>query len=167
MGAMPEWEAVLRYEMDAVQALPHTVVYLEGGYSDANTVAYTSQILKAIGVAKVRGFYVNGTHGVWTHTEDAYATAIAKRTGDAHFIVNTAEDGRGPVLNPIRRRRASRTCVTRPAAGSASVNDRHRPALRRRLPVDPSPRQQLRLSRRSTRWHILAPARRDRGRPRQ
>ena len=98
--AMPEWEAALRYEMDAVQALPHTVVYLEGGYSDANTVAYTSRILNAIGVQKVRGFYVNGTHELWTSTEDAYATAIARRTGGAHFIVDTADNGRGPVLNP-------------------------------------------------------------------
>ncbi len=99
MGSMPEWEAALRYEMDAVQALPHTVVYLEGGYSDANTVAYTSRILSAIGIQKVRGFYVNGTHEMWTSTEDAYATAIAKRTGGAHFIVNTADNGRGPLLN--------------------------------------------------------------------
>jgi hypothetical protein len=100
MHAMPEWEAALRYEMDAVRALPHTVVYLEGGYSDANSVAYTSRILNAIGVRKVRGFYVNGTHELWTSTEDAYATAIAKRTGGAHFVVNTADNGRGPVLNP-------------------------------------------------------------------
>ena len=98
--AMPDWEAALRYEMNAVRALPHSVVYLEGGYSDANTVAYTSRILNAIGVRKVRGFYVNGTHEMWTSTEDAYATAIARRTGGAHFIVDTADNGRGPVLNP-------------------------------------------------------------------
>ena len=34
MGSMPAWEADLRYEMNKMQALPHTVVYVEGGYSD-------------------------------------------------------------------------------------------------------------------------------------
>ena len=36
---------------------------------------------------------------MWTSIEDAYATAIAKRTGGAHFIVNTADNGRGPLHN--------------------------------------------------------------------
>src|SRR5579875_3598968 len=30
-GALPDWEAALRYEMDAMRRLPHTVVYVEGG----------------------------------------------------------------------------------------------------------------------------------------
>ena len=50
MGSMPGWEADLRYEMKALQALPHTVVYVEGGYSDSNSVSYTARVLKAIDV---------------------------------------------------------------------------------------------------------------------
>jgi cellulase/cellobiase CelA1 len=59
MGALPEWEADLRYEMQKISSLPHTVVYVEGGYADGNTVNYTAKILNAIGVDKVRGFFTN------------------------------------------------------------------------------------------------------------
>ena len=36
-GALGSWEADIRYEVDKLSALPHTVVYVEGGYSDANS----------------------------------------------------------------------------------------------------------------------------------
>jgi endoglucanase len=95
-----QWEADLRYEMDKMQALPHTVVYVEGGYSDSNTPAYAARILNAIGVRRIRGFFTNDTHLQWTINEVRYATKIARLTHGAHFIVNTAQNGRGPLLNP-------------------------------------------------------------------
>ena len=98
-GAMPAWEAALRFEMHAVQSLPHTVVYVEGGYSDSNSVKYTVKILKAIGVDSIRGFFTNDTHNQWTSNTVRWATKIAARTG-AHFIVNTSDNGQGPLLNP-------------------------------------------------------------------
>lgn len=99
-GALPEWEAALRYEMDAMQRLPHTVVYVEGGYSDSNPVGYTARVLKAIGIHHIRGFFTNDTHDNWTINEDRWATAVARRVGGTHFIVNTASNGAGPKLNP-------------------------------------------------------------------
>jgi hypothetical protein len=98
--ALPEWEAALRYEMDAMQRLPHTVVYVEGGYSDSNSVGYTARVLNAIGIHHIRGFFTNDTHDNWTISEDRWASAIARRVGGTHFIVNTASNGRGPKLNP-------------------------------------------------------------------
>jgi endoglucanase len=98
-GGGPAWEADLRYEMSAMQALPHTVVYVEGGYSDSNSVAYTAKVLNAIGVRSIRGFFTNDTHINWTMNEVRWATKIAQRTGGVHFIVNTAQNGRGPLLN--------------------------------------------------------------------
>jgi endoglucanase len=99
-GALSQWEADLRYEIDRVSALPHTVVYVEGGYSDANSVAYTARALNAVGVRKIRGFFTNDTHNMWTINEIRWARAISKRTHGAHIIVNTATNGRGPKLNP-------------------------------------------------------------------
>jgi hypothetical protein len=98
-GAMPAWEAALRYEMHAVQSLPHTVVYVEGGYSDSNSATYTARILKAIDVNTIRGFFTNDTHNQWTGSTVRWARKIAKKTG-AHFIVNTSDNGQGPKLNP-------------------------------------------------------------------
>jgi endoglucanase len=97
---LPAWEAALKYEVDRFQALPHTVVYVEGGYSDSNSVAYTVKALNAIGVNKIQGFFTNDTHNQWTINEIRWATAVAKRTHGAHFIVNTASNGQGPKLNP-------------------------------------------------------------------
>jgi endoglucanase len=99
-GGLPAWEAALKYEVDAFQALPHTVVYVEGGYSDSNSVAYTAKALNAIGVNKIEGFFTNDTHNQWTINEVRWATKVAKRTHGAHFIVNTASNGQGPKLNP-------------------------------------------------------------------
>jgi cellulase/cellobiase CelA1 len=98
-GSLPAWEAALRFEMHAVQSLPHTVVYIEGGYSDSNSVGYTARVLKAIDVHTIRGFFTNDTHNQWTSHEVSWATKIAHRTG-AHFIVNTSDNGQGPKLNP-------------------------------------------------------------------
>jgi hypothetical protein len=101
-GAMPEWEAALRYEMNAMQSLPHTVVYVEGGYADGNSVGYTARILNAIDVNTIRGFFTNDTHEDWTSTEANWATKIAAKTHGAHFIVDTADNGRGPLLTRNR-----------------------------------------------------------------
>lgn len=99
-GGLPAWEAALKYEVDTFEALPHTAVYVEGGYSDSNSVGYTAKALNAIGVNKIQGFFTNDTHNQWTINEIRWATKIAKKTHGAHFIVNTAGNGHGPKLNP-------------------------------------------------------------------
>jgi hypothetical protein len=99
-GALPAWEDALHYEITKLGSLPHTVVYVEGGYSDSNTVDYVATALEAIGVQQIRGFFTNDTHNNWTVAEDRRDAAIARRIGDTHFIVNTASNGRGPKLNP-------------------------------------------------------------------
>jgi hypothetical protein len=99
-GGLPAWEAALKYEVDRFEALPHTVVYVEGGYSDFNSVGYTAKALNAVGVDKIQGFFTNDTHNQWTINEIRWATKVAKRTHGAHFIVNTASNGQGPKLNP-------------------------------------------------------------------
>ncbi len=98
-GSLPGWEADLRYEIDAVRALPHTVVYVEAGYADANSPAYTARILNAIGIRRIRGFFTNDTHDDWTIAEVRWASKVSRLTHGAHFIVNTADNGRGPLRN--------------------------------------------------------------------
>jgi hypothetical protein len=102
-GALADWEKDIRYEIDKISALAHVVAYLEGGYSDSNDVAYTAAALNAVGVRKIRGFFTDDTHNAWTIDEIRWAQAISKRTGGAHIIVNTATNGRGPLLsaNPV------------------------------------------------------------------
>jgi endoglucanase len=100
MGSMPQWEADLRFEALTMEALPHTVVYLEGGYSDSNSPRYTARVLNAAGVRQIRGFWTNDTHSQWTIHEARWGAKVSRLTGGAHFVINTAGNGRGPKLNP-------------------------------------------------------------------
>ena len=99
-GALTEWENDIRYEINAVSSLPHAVVYVEGGYSDGASPSYTARVLNAVGVHNIRGFYTNDTHLQWTANEIRWALKVSSLTGGAHFIVNTADNGHGPLLNP-------------------------------------------------------------------
>ena len=99
-GLLPEWESLLRYEAATLGGLPHAVVYLEGGYSDANSPSYAARILNASGVSSIEGFYTNGTHLNWTINEINYGNKISAMTRGAHFVINTSGNGDGPKLNP-------------------------------------------------------------------
>jgi endoglucanase len=99
-GGLRYWEADLRYEATKMASLPHTVVYLEAGYSDSNSAVYTARALNASGIRRIRGFFTNDTHNQWTINEIRWGNRISRLTNGAHFIVNTATNGRGPKLNP-------------------------------------------------------------------
>jgi endoglucanase len=98
-GALTEWENDMRYEINAVASLPHTVVYIEGGYSDGASPSYTARVLNAVGVRSIRGFFTNDTHMQWTANEARWGLKVSSMTGGAHFIINTADNGHGPLLN--------------------------------------------------------------------
>ncbi len=101
-GALSIWEADLKYEATKIASLAHTVVYVEGGYSDGNPPGYTAKVLNASGVRSIRGFFTNDTHINWTIDEIHWAEKVSAKTGGAHFIVNTAQNGNGP-LRPHNR----------------------------------------------------------------
>ena len=82
-GALRYWEGDIRYEVDKMSALPHTVVYVEGGYSDAESPAYTARALNAVGVGKIRGFFTNESHLNWTINEVRWAEKVSRMTHGA------------------------------------------------------------------------------------
>jgi endoglucanase len=82
--------------------LPHAVTYVEGGTSDATSPRFAAKVLNAIGVRKIRGFFVNDTHYNWTTNEIHYGSQVSRLTGGTHFIVGTQGNGRGPLLNRHR-----------------------------------------------------------------
>ncbi len=88
---------LLRYGVEALAKLPNATVYLEAGASDWEPAARTAKQLRAIGIAKVRGFMLNATHYDWTAENIKHGLQISRRTGGKHFVINTAENGRGPV----------------------------------------------------------------------
>jgi endoglucanase len=93
----------LRTALADLEALPHTVVYLDAGAADAFPAARIASLLGRAGVAKIQGFFLNATHFDWTSSEIRYGQAIVRRLGGTpHFVVNTAVNGRGP-LHPHNR----------------------------------------------------------------
>jgi endoglucanase len=116
-GQLAGWESLMRYEASALEALPHTAVYIEGGYADANTAAYAARVLGASGVRGVQGFWLNDTHNDWTSHEITYGRAISRRIGGLPFIVNTATNGRGPLLNPHPRTQGIEDLCNAPGRG--------------------------------------------------
>ena len=88
---------VLRHGVDALAKLPNATVYLEAGASDWEAAARTANQLRAIGIRKVRGFMLNVTHYDWTGANVQHGLEISRLTGGKHFIINTAENGRGGV----------------------------------------------------------------------
>jgi endoglucanase len=88
---------LLRYGVDVFSKLPNATVYLEAGASDWQPAAHTAKQLRYIGIHKVRGFMLNVTHKDWTAANIKHGAEISRLTGGKHFIVNTSENGRGPV----------------------------------------------------------------------
>jgi endoglucanase len=116
-GALPYWEADIRYEVDTLEALPHTVVYVEGGYADGNPPGYTASVLRAVDIHRIRGFFTNDTHEDWTIDEIRWAQRVSRLVGGTHFIVNTATNGHGPLVPRNRARYGNEILCNPPGRG--------------------------------------------------
>jgi endoglucanase len=90
-------EAELRYAISVLEADPHVVVYLDGGAADAVTARKEAGYLRASGVGQAQGFFLNSTHFDWTTSELHYGQQMSRMLGGAHFVINTGENGRGPL----------------------------------------------------------------------
>jgi endoglucanase len=88
---------LLRYGVDVLSRLPNTTLYIEAGASDWEPADRVARKLRAIGIAKVRGFMLNATHYDWTRDNIRYGLEVSRLTGGKRFVINTAENGRGPV----------------------------------------------------------------------
>ncbi|HEY5189660.1 MAG TPA: glycoside hydrolase family 6 protein, partial [Solirubrobacteraceae bacterium] len=78
--------------------VPHLVVYQDAGAADALHATDTARLLNASGVSNIQGFFLNSTHFDWTSNEIKYGEQISRLTGGKHFVVNTAENGQGPLI---------------------------------------------------------------------
>lgn len=94
----------MRELRDAVDVLtaecPRLIIYLDAGAGDAVSPWKTASLLKRAGVAKIQGFFVNSTHYDWTWREVRYGEEVSRLTGGKHFVINTGENGRGPLVPP-------------------------------------------------------------------
>lgn len=92
-------EALLKYEIDTLSTIPHALLYVEGGTSDANNPRQVARVLNASDASKIQGFFTNDTHFNWAYKEIQYANKISRLTGGLHFVIDTRGDGNGPLKN--------------------------------------------------------------------
>lgn len=92
--------ALLKYEIDQLSQLPHALLYVEGGTSDANSPREAARVLNAADAKLIRGFFTNDTHFNWAYKEIQYGNKVARLTGGLHFVIDTRGDGQGPKRNP-------------------------------------------------------------------
>ncbi len=94
-------EQELAFAVKQLSNDPHLLVYLDAGAADGgHPPRQMAAMLRASDVAQAAGFDVNATHAAWTTTSIHYGQQIARLLGGKHFIVNTSDNGLGPLLNP-------------------------------------------------------------------
>jgi endoglucanase len=103
--------------IDILSRVPGLVVYLDAGAGDAVPAGKTASLLRHAGVGEIQGFFVNSTHFDWTSREIRYGKAISRMTGGKHFVVNTAENGRGPLAPRSRVRQGNEVLCNPPGRG--------------------------------------------------
>jgi endoglucanase len=109
--------AELRDAVQILAKLPHTAVYMDAGAADALSVNRDVTLLRRAGVKQTQGFFVNSTHFDWTTKEIAYGQTISKRLGGEHFVVNTGENGQGPLSPNVRFQHGNEVLCNPPGRG--------------------------------------------------
>ncbi|MDO8213188.1 glycoside hydrolase family 6 protein [Conexibacter sp. CPCC 206217] len=92
----------MRSAIDTLSRVPHAVVYVDAGASDARPPQNMAKLLRAVGVDKIQGFFTNATHQNKTIREIKYANKISAGIGGKHYVINTATNGKG-ALRPRSR----------------------------------------------------------------
>ena len=108
----------LRSAIATLSSLPHAVVYVDAGAADAHSHDFMARMLRWIGVARIQGFFTNSTHQDWTSREIRYARWLVRKLGgDPHYVINTAANGRGPLIPKSRVRHGNSFRCNAPGRG--------------------------------------------------
>jgi len=121
---------MLAYGVDALSRLPRATVYIDAGASDWQGVPTMARKLRAVGVAKVRGFMLNATHQATNASNISYGEQLSRKLGGKHFIVNTSHNGNGPMYQRKGDKRGTVWCnPPNAAAGVPPTTDTGHPLV--------------------------------------
>jgi endoglucanase len=110
----------VRSAIDTLATLPHAVVYVDAGAADAFPAKRMARLLRLVDVGSIEGFFLNATHYDWTSRESRYGEAIARRLGGgagSRYVVNTAVNGRGPLVPHSRVKHGNEVRCNPPGRG--------------------------------------------------
>lgn len=110
--------AELHYAVDTLtRDCPHLVIYMDAGAADALPARLAARLLRRAGVSEAQGFFLNSTHFDWTSREIAYGQQVSRLTGGKHFVVNTGENGQGPLVPRDRVHQGNEVLCNPPGRG--------------------------------------------------
>jgi endoglucanase len=109
--------AELHDALNILSKVPRLVVYLDAGAADALQVHRAARLLRRAGVSEIQGFFLNATHFDWTLHEIKYGKEISKLTGGKHFVINTAQNGQGPLVPKDRVHNGNEVLCNPPGRG--------------------------------------------------
>lgn len=103
--------ALMRAVAKRLRGIENLTTYIDVGSSSWLRRGVALRLLRRAGVSHVRGFALNTTHFNYTRSELRYGNWLARRLGK-HYVINTAENGRGPlkIRNPNKRNIKNRFC---------------------------------------------------------
>ena len=107
----------LHWAIDRLEQDPHLVLYVDGGAADALPWQRTASLLDRAGIHDAQGFFLNSTHFDWTTSELYYGQRIARALGGVHFVINTGESGRGPLVPANRASNGNEVLCNPPGRG--------------------------------------------------
>jgi len=94
----------LAYAVNVLSQDPHVLIYMDAGAPDGwLTAREAASDLKQADIAQAAGFFVNATHYDWLTSDIHYGQEIARLTGGKHFIVQSDDSGRGPLVPGDRK----------------------------------------------------------------
>jgi len=91
--------ALMRAVSRRLGSVPNLTTYMDIGSSGWLRKGHAKRLLRRAGVRHIRGFALNTTHFNYTREELRYGNALA-RALRKHYVINTAENGRGGLKNP-------------------------------------------------------------------
>lgn len=107
----------LKPAIERLEKLPHLVLYLDAGAADALPWWAEVRNLRRAGIHEAQGFFLNATHFDWTTKELYYGQRIARALGGVHFVINTGENGRGPLVPPDPSHQGNEVLCNPPGRG--------------------------------------------------
>ncbi len=107
----------LKWSIERLEKDPHLVLYLDAGAADAKPWWQEARMLREAGVHEAQGFFLNATHFDWTTNELYYGQRISRALGGVHFVINTGENGRGPLVPANRSRYGNEILCNPPGRG--------------------------------------------------
>lgn len=112
----------LAYAVKALSRDPHLLIYMDAGAPDGWLRAkQTARLLNRADIAQAQGFFVNATHNDWTTTDVHFGQQIAALTGGKHFIVQTGDNGRGPLVPKDRAKNGNEDLCNPPGRGTGPL----------------------------------------------